>query len=83
MLGRIVWVEGSGRLTGPLRGAMTIERIEQVDLERSALFTQVPVDVGALLARQGITAPQGVRSLSDPESDDETDDAYLAALLSK
>jgi hypothetical protein len=83
LLDRIVWVEGSGRLTSPLRGAMMIERIEPVDMEQSALFTTAPVDEEELLARQGITAPQGLQSLSDPEWDDETDGAYLAALLSK
>ena len=83
LLDRIVWVEGNGRLTSPLRGAMTIERIEPVDMEQSALFTTAPVDEEALLARQGITAPQGLQSLSDPEWNDETDDAYLLALLSK
>jgi hypothetical protein len=83
LLDRIVWVEGSGRLTSPLRGAMMIERIEPVDMEQSALFTTAPVDEEELLVRQGISAPQGLQSLSDPEWDDETDDAYLAALLSK
>lgn len=83
LLDRIVWVEGSGRLTSPLRGAMMIERIEPVDIEQSALFTTASVDEEELLARQRITAPQGLESLSDPEWDDETDDAYLTALLSK
>jgi len=83
LLDRIVWVQGSGRLTSPLRGTMMIERIEPVDMEQSALFTTTPVDEDELLARQGITAPQGLKSLSDGEWDDETDDAYLAALLSK
>ncbi len=83
LLDRIVWVAGTGRLISPLRGVMTIERIEPVDMEQSALFTAAPVDEEELLARQGITSPQGIASLSDPEWDDETDDAYLAALLSK
>lgn len=83
LLDRIVWVEGSGKLTSPLRGSMAIERIEPVDVEQSSLFTSAPVDEDELLARQGIDAPQGLDALSDPEWDDETDDAYLAALLSK
>jgi len=84
LLDRIVWVEGSGKLTSPLRGSMTIERIESVDdVEQSALFTSAPVDENELLTRQGITAPQGLDALSDPEWDDETDDAYFTALLSK
>jgi hypothetical protein len=81
LLDRIVWVEGSGKLTSPLRGSMTIERIEPVDVEQSTLFTAGTIDEDQLLARQGISAPQGLESLSDPEWDDETDDAYLAALL--
>ncbi len=83
LLDRIVWVEGSGRLTSLLRGAMTIERIEPVDVEQSALFTTAPVDEDELLAQQGISAPQGLDALTDAEWDDETDDAYLSALLSK
>lgn len=83
LLDRIVWVAGSGRLTSPLRGTMTIVRIEPVDVEQSALFTTAPVDEDELLARQGIAGPQGLEAMSDPEWDDETDDAYLAALVSK
>lgn len=73
---------GRGKLTSPLRGSMAIERIEPVDVEQSSLFTSAPVDE-ELLARQGIDAPQGLAALSDPQWYDETDDAYLAALLSK
>lgn len=84
LLDRIVWVEGSGKLTSPLRGSMMIERIESVDeLDHSALFAVEPVDDNELRARQGIADPQGLDALSDPEWDDETDDAYLAALLSR
>jgi hypothetical protein len=63
---------------------MSIERIEPVDeADQTALFTPAPVSEDELLARQGITAPQGIDALSDPEWDDDADDAYLAALLSK
>jgi hypothetical protein len=62
---------------------MSIERIEPVDVEQSMLFTSAPVDEDELLARQGIDAPQGLDALTDREWDDETDGAYLAALLSK
>jgi hypothetical protein len=50
---------------------------------QSTRFTAAPVDEDELMARQGITAPQGLDALSEPEWDDETDDAYLAALLSR
>jgi hypothetical protein len=83
LIDRIVWVQGDGRMTSALRGSLTIERIESVESEQSALFTLVPVDEDLLLARQGIVAPQGLDGVSDPEWDDTTDDAYLAALLSK
>ena len=83
LLDRIVWVEGKGKLISPLRGTMTIERIEAVDTEQSALFTAAPIDEDELLSRQGITAPQGLDALSDSEWDDDADDAYLAALLGK
>lgn len=83
LLDRVVWVEGSGKLTSPLRGAMSIERIESVEVEPSALFTTAPVDEDELLARQGIAAPQGLDSLSEARWDDEADDVYLAALLDK
>lgn len=75
LLDRIVWAEGSGKLTSPLRGAMAIEHIEAVDVEQSPLFTAAPIDEDELLIRQGITAPQGLAALSDPDWDDETDDA--------
>jgi hypothetical protein len=52
------------------RAIRTIERIESVESEQSA-------------TRQGIVAPQGLDGVSDPEWDDTTDDAYLAALVSK
>ena len=84
LLDHIVWVEGSGKLTSPLRGSMTVERIEAVDeVEQSTLFTLVPATEEELIRRQGISAPQGLDAVSDPEWDDATDDAYLAALLSK
>ncbi|HEX2703691.1 MAG TPA: hypothetical protein VHM72_09695, partial [Solirubrobacteraceae bacterium] len=83
LIGRIVWVEGHATMTSPLRGTMTIDRIEAVESEQSALFTVIPVDEDVLLARQGIVGPQGLETLSDPGWEDDTDDAYLAALLSK
>lgn len=83
LLDRIVWGEGSGKLTSPLRGSMAIERIEPVEVEQSSLFTSSPVKEDELLARQGIAEPQGLDALSDTQWDDATDDAYLAALLSK
>ncbi len=83
LLDRIVWVEGNGRLTSPLRGSMLIEQIESVDIDQSALFTSTAVDEDELLARQGIAAPQGLDALVDTQWDDAIDDAYLAALLSK
>ncbi len=83
LIDRIVWAEGHGTMTSPLRGAMTIVRIEAVESEQSALFTLIPVDEDVLLARQGIAAPQGLQALSDPEWEDDADDAYLAALLGK
>lgn len=63
---------------------MTIERIEPVDeVDQSVLFTIEPVAENELLARQRITVPQGLDAFADPEWEDETDDAYLAALLSR
>jgi hypothetical protein len=83
LIDHVVWVKGHGAITSPLRGTMTIERIEAVESEQSALFTMIPVDEDELLARQGIVGPQGLAALADPEWEDDTDDAYLAALLSK
>jgi hypothetical protein len=83
LIDRIVWAEGQGTMTTPLRGAMTIVRIEAVESEQSALFTLIPVDEDVLLSRQGIAAPQGLEALADPDWEDDTDDAYLAALLGK
>ena len=83
LLDRVVWVAGRGSLTSPLRGTMIIERIEPVEAEQSALFTTAAIDEDELLACQGITAPQGLDSLSEPEWDDAIDGAYVTALLSK
>ncbi len=83
MLDRIVWVEGTGTLTSPLRGTMTIERIEPVDLEQSSLFTIEQIDEWVLASREGISAPQGLSSLAVTDWDDASDDPYLAALLEK
>jgi hypothetical protein len=83
LIDRIVWVQGQGTMASPLRGTLTIERIDAVESEQSALFTLAPVDEDVLLVSQGIAGPQGLAALSDPEWKDDTDDAYLAALLSK
>jgi hypothetical protein len=83
MLDRVVWVVGSGTLTSPLRGTMTISRIESVDLEQSPLFTIEQIDEHVLASQQGISAPQGLSSLAVPDWDDASDEPYLAALLEK
>jgi hypothetical protein len=83
LLDQVVWVEGTGMLGSPLRGTMDIERIEAVGSEQSALFTVDAVGIDELLTAQRITEPQGLDSLSDPAWDDDSDDAYLAALLNK
>jgi hypothetical protein len=63
---------------------MTIDRIEAVEQgEQSMLFTNEPMPDAELLARQGISAPQGLASLADPEWDDGVDDAYLEALTGR
>ncbi|MHB1538384.1 MAG: hypothetical protein ACYCUM_07455 [Solirubrobacteraceae bacterium] len=68
-------------MTGPQRGSMTIERIEPVEQgAQSPLFTDEPIADAMLLASQGISGPQGLAQLADPEWDDATDSAYLAAL---
>lgn len=75
LVGQIVWAAGTGHLTSPLRGTMTIERVEAVEQgEQSPLFTLEPTADTDLLARQGINRPQGFASLADPDWDDETDD---------
>lgn len=53
------------------------------DDARAVLFTAAPVGDDELMARQRITAPQGLESLADPDWDDERDDPYLRALLGK
>lgn len=84
LVDRIVWAEGTGHLTSPLRGTMTIDRVEAVEQgEQSPLFTAEPTPDADLLARQGISVPQGLASLSDPGWDDGADDAYLEALIGR
>jgi hypothetical protein len=81
LIDNIVWAEGAGHITGAQRGSMTIERIEPVEQgAQSPLFTQEPIADTMLLASQGIPGPQGLRQLADPDWDDATDNAYLAAL---
>jgi hypothetical protein len=84
LIGQIVWARGTGHLTSPLRGTMTIERVEPVEQgEQAALFTAEPTPDSDLLARQGIAGPQGLGSLADPDWDDSVDDAYLEALTGR
>lgn len=84
LVDRIVWVEGTGRLVTPQRGTMEIEGIEVVEEgEQTTLFTEVPVPDDELLVQQRITAPQGLQSLADTEWNEETDDAYLDALIGR
>lgn len=81
LVGQIVWATGTGRLTSPLRGTMTIEHVETVQQgEQSPLFTTTPTADADLLVAQGISGPQGLASLADPEWNDDNDDAYLEAL---
>lgn len=84
LVDRIVWAVGTGRLVTPQRGTMTIERIETIEQgEQTTLFTQEQIPDSELLERQAIGGPQGLDALSDPEWDEETDDAYLAALTGR
>jgi hypothetical protein len=84
LIGQIVWAQGAGQLTSPLRGTMTLERIEPVEQgEQATLFTAEPTPDSDLLARQGITGPQGLASLADPEWDEDADGAYLKALTGR
>jgi hypothetical protein len=81
LVGHLVWAEGSGRLTGPHRGTMTIDRIEPVDqADQSTMFTSEPLPDADLLSSQGITGPQGLAVLAEADWDNETDDPYLAVL---
>lgn len=81
---RIVWAEGRGRMVSSRRGTMTIERIEAVEQgDQTALFTEEQTPDLKLLDRQGIAGPQGLDALADPDWDEETDDAYLAALTGR
>ena len=43
-------------------------------------FTEKPLSDAALMTAQGITGAQGLDALSDPEWDDDTDDAYFRSL---
>jgi hypothetical protein len=84
LVGQIVWAEGTGKLTGTLRGTMAIARVDALDQgEQTVLFTTEPTPEAVLLAGQDISGPQGLASLSDPEWDDEADDSYLEALTSR
>lgn len=83
LIGEIVWVTGSGRLSTPKKGTMQLDGIAPVfSGEQTALFTRGPVPMGELLARGGIEGPQGLEALADDEwIGDDADEAYIAALF--
>ena len=84
LIGQVVWAQGDGQLTSPLRGTMTIERVESVEQgEQATLFTPEPTPDSDLLARHGITGPQGLAALADPGWDEDADRAYLEALTGR
>jgi hypothetical protein len=80
---KIVRVGGRGRKITPLSGRMEVERIEVVpEYPQDELFTTVAVPAAELEHRQGISAPQGLAALSDPDwEDDEAAKRFLEATL--
>jgi hypothetical protein len=83
LIRHVVWAEGSGSLSSPLRGSFTLSRIDGLEAEQGTLFTTAPASDAELSSEQGIATPQGLDSLADQGWDDQTDDAYLAALLGR
>lgn len=83
LVGRVVWAQGPARLKSPVKGAMTVERIQlAVQGRQSALFAEQRPPLEDLLARQGFEKPQGLDAVDDEAwVGDESDERYLAALF--
>jgi hypothetical protein len=77
-----VSVRGYGTVRGR-RGNVEVTELEPLyEWEQSSLFTDESVALSELLARQGVTGPQGLESLGEPAlADDEEYDKFLGAIL--
>lgn len=75
-----VRAHGEGRKTGPKSGTMELRGIEPLpEPEQTELFTVEQVPTASLERAQGITRPQGLAALQDPQwVDDEASREYLA-----
>ncbi len=78
-----VWATGIGRRTGLKSGVMILHEIQALPhFEPTPLWSDEPRSADELAIERGITGPQGLRALEDPEwEDDERERAFLALVL--
>lgn len=83
LLGQIVTVAGTGRRISPGKGRLKVETIAATpSLRQGELFTVEPVPMADVIARSGVTGPQGLDALVDPDwIDDEDADRFLELVL--
>jgi len=79
----LVRVRGVGRRTAYNRGSLELLEIEPLPkFEQTPLFTREAIPTSELERQQGITRPQGLAALQDPEwVDDEASREYLSMVL--
>lgn len=84
LLDSLVRITGEGRRVTPATGRLAAETIEPLaEHEQGGLFSVEPVALADLQSEQGVTSPQGLGALTDPEwVDDDAARRFLAATLS-
>ncbi len=82
---RKIVVDGRGEMKTPRTGSMEIEAIRRAfDHEQPALFSSERVGLEGLQETQGISRPQGLDSIGDPEwEDDEAGAKFFDYLLGR
>jgi len=81
----VVRARGLGRRTAHNRGSLELLGVEPLPkFEQTPLFTRETVPIAELERQQGITRPQGLAALQDPEwEDDEASREYLSLVLNE
>lgn len=85
LIDEIVVADGQGEMKTPRTGSMKIEAIRRAfDHEQPALFSSERVGLEGLQETQGISRPQGLDSIGDPEwEDDEAGAKFFDYLLGR
>jgi hypothetical protein len=85
LIDSVVRARGLGQQTAYNRGLMELLAVELLPkFEQTPLFTRETVPIADLERQQGITQPQGLMALQDPEwEDDEASREYLSMVLNE